>query len=917
MPGQKTGMGQSVHAQTMGNSPVGRKPPIGISSNGARMIEVRYLSGVFLPGCDLWLDPRFRKPRAFVSHAHADHTGRHGRIICTPETAAISKIRFGQRDCQFEMIPYHESFTPAPGWTARLLPAGHALGSAQFHVDNGRSSLLYTGDFKGRTGRSATPVATLPAETLIMETTYGRERYRFPPTEETMARVEQFCVEVLDDGDTPVLMAYAFGKAQELLCRLSGRGFKIMVHRSISPLLGVYREAGVVIPECEEWAPEASRGRVVVCPPGAQSVRSLRAIPRRRVAALTGWALDPGAIYRLGCEVAFPLSDHADYDELLEHVSAVSPRCVLTLHGYASEFAADLRARGWEAWALTGDNQLEWPEISVRRSVSVGRSEALPDQTKGVEQFARTCEMLRQSSGKKRKIKLLADYLCSLPEQELPVVVRWLSGRPLGRQPIDAGSQVVRRALARACRIPEAEVRVAMRRENESGIAASSLLALHGRSTGPEPPSINEVDTAFSRLAASRTLDGKADELSVLLQMVHPVAGGYLVRLIGGNLRIGLREGLLEEAVSAAFSVSIEEVRDAHQCSGDLAAVASASRGGQAPPAVPVVGNPLKVMLASAEPSAERIWERLGGFPFCVEDKLDGIRAQLHVGDSFIEVFSRDQHPIGSGFPEILDEAHSLPAGSIFDGELLAWRDGCPLPFRQLQSRLGRRTQMGLFDEPVPVIFCCFDLLLWKGEPLVSQPLSIRRRKLEMISPSPHISIAPARRVNSPEALWKDFRQARSAGFEGLVVKRLDSPYLLGKRGSFWIKLKEPQATLDVVVTAAEYGHGKRRHLLSDYTFAVRDHDRLVEIGKAYSGLTGEEIESLTGQFLGSALSRHGNRLAVEPIVVLEVAFDSIHPSPRHQAGLALRFPRILRVRTDKSPEEIDSLETCRRIAAQ
>jgi DNA ligase-1 len=281
-------------------------------------------------------------------------------------------------------------------------------------------------------------------------------------------------------------------------------------------------------------------------------------------------------------------------------------------------------------------------------------------------------------------------------------------------------------------------------------------------------------------------------------------------------------------------------------------------------------------------------------------------------------LYSRDLHRITGQFPDLAEAARALPGDFILDGELLAWRDGRALPFAELQKRLGRKGDDFFLGAEIPVSFSAYDLLWRNGQVLLAEPLAERRRQLaELLVATPAFTLAPVQQATTALEIEAAFLSARARGNEGLMAKDPRSPYTPGRRGLAWLKLKKAYATLDVVVVGVEYGHGKRRDVLSDYTFAVRDpeHDRLLTVGKAYSGLTDVEIAQLTQHFLEHTTEVRGRYRQVVPDTVLEVAFDSIQPSARHQSGFALRFPRIARIRTDKTPQDIDTLETCRRLA--
>jgi Cft2 family RNA processing exonuclease len=320
------------------------------------MIEVRHEQGIQLPAEGLWLDPSRTQKLAFVSHAHSDHTGRHESTIATPLTLELMQIRMGRLKADLHPLAFGE-LRKYEKFSIRLLPAGHVLGSAQSFIESESGTLLYTGDFKLRRGASAEPAGFCRADTLVMETTFGLPRYVFPPAASVNADIVRFCQDAIADRMLPVLLAYSLGKAQEVLAILSAAGLPAMVHKSIANLLPVYERAGIFFAQCQEWNPEQARECVVLCPPSA--ARSIPSLPRKRTAVITGWALDRSAIYRMKCDAAFPLSDHAGYDDLLRHVEQVSPKRVFTVHGYATEFARDLRARGIEAWSLTGADQLD------------------------------------------------------------------------------------------------------------------------------------------------------------------------------------------------------------------------------------------------------------------------------------------------------------------------------------------------------------------------------------------------------------------------------------------------------------------------------------------------------------------------------------------------------------------------------
>ncbi len=408
-----------------------------------------------------------------------------------------------------------------------------------------------------------------------------------------------------------------------------------------------------------------------------------------------------------------------------------------------------------------------------------------------------------------------------------------------------------------------------------------------------------------------------------------------MVKILTGDLRIGLREGLVEEAIAKAFDVSLEEVKQANMLLGDIGRTALLASRKELHSAELSMFRPIKCMLATPEPTADAVWNRFievadrdrsgSSIPgtVYVEDKFDGIRAQLHRSGDRVEIFSRDLRRITGQFPELVDQARKFDQELIADGEIIAFDERRRLTFFDLQKRLGRKEHTAdLFAgaaADVPVAFVIFDLLWVNGRSLLKTPLRERREQLGTLILPPQFqkaNVTPARSAAEIEQIFQDARQRLN---EGLMIKDAESFYLPGTRGMFWFKLKRELATLDVVVVAAELGHGKRNNVLSDYTFAVRDETtgELLPIGKAYSGLTDVEIAELTEHFKQNTIADHGRYRRVNPNVVLEVAFNSIQPSTRHASGLALRFPRIKAIRRDKNVDSIDTLQYARELAMQ
>lgn len=320
-------------------------------------MEVRRANGIHLPGCDIWLDSLRSRAVGVVTHAHSDHAAWHEETVLTPPTAALMRARRGYRNKVVREIPFHQPYEHERA-RITLLPAGHVMGSAQVFIECGGGSVLYTGDFKLRDSLTSEAAIAIQADTLIMECTFGLPRYRFPKAADTHTGIVEFCRKSLKEGCIPVLLAYSIGKAQELLALLGRAEFDSVLHSAVFKMAQVYEGFGTKFGTYEEWSGGDVSGKVVIFPPNVRD--QLDGIPHLKFACVSGWAMDRGAIYRYRCDAAFPLSDHADYDELLEYVRRVKPKRVFTIHGFVEEFARDLRALGIDALALGGKNQLEF-----------------------------------------------------------------------------------------------------------------------------------------------------------------------------------------------------------------------------------------------------------------------------------------------------------------------------------------------------------------------------------------------------------------------------------------------------------------------------------------------------------------------------------------------------------------------------
>jgi DNA ligase 1 len=622
-----------------------------------------------------------------------------------------------------------------------------------------------------------------------------------------------------------------------------------------------------------------------------------------------------------------------------------------------------------------------------------------------MQKLAAAGEAIAGTTKKLLKTGIVADYLKSRTTDEAAVSAIFLSGRPFPaweETTLQVGGRALWRIVAELSGKDDRDLTESYRRHGDLGAVAGEILPQRAG----QGLHVLEVESAFRQIAAARGAAAKAPMVRDLISHATPLEAKYIVKIMTGDLRIGLKESLVEDAIARAYGTTLAEVQRANMLLGDIGETVRLASVGRLSDAQMRLFHPIGFMLASPIETPE---EGLSYFAeAAIEDKYDGIRAQAHVSDGEVKFFSRTRDEITESFPELPAAIAGLAQDAILDGEIVAWeypsdlRDtqevvdeaaseasgdekasenekaraeedkavnlGRARPFSVLQQRLGRKKVGEKMLREIPVAFLAFDVLYAGGELVMDRPLreragildgllserkaihhritetqrntkqtrlvfedskpadsepenSERKDNGEEQKRAARVIRAPMFRVSSAEELEQLFVAAQARGNEGLIIKDLASSYTPGKRGKSWLKMKRELATLDVVVTAVEYGHGRRIGVLSDYTFAVwdTDKDHLVNIGKAYSGLTDVEIAEMTQWFLEHTIpdrdgEAQGFRLLVEPKIVLEVAFNNMMESDRHESGYALRFPRIVRLRPDKSAEEGDTIERAREI---
>jgi DNA ligase-1 len=657
--------------------------------------------------------------------------------------------------------------------------------------------------------------------------------------------------------------------------------------------------------------------------------------------------------------------------------------------------------------------------------------------------LAELCDALAATTKKLEKRAFIADYLRTLPVPDAARAALWLSGTPFPEteaRVLNIGGSLLSKAVAELSGASQADLSAAYRRHGDFGSAAADLLYGHAPTTATI--TLVDVESALASIAEAR---GPAPKLRLLLDLLAratPDEARYLIKLVTGDMRTGVKQSLVEEAIAEAYPVPadqvgpsvprqevLESVRRASMLLGSLPEVVALAAAGRLDHARMKLFHPIGFMLASPVQSTEEAIARfteeikseqaaapatsvsghdsmgapdlpgsgrsgnaqsspvgfVSGHDFSravkrpekkralapeyrspgpeetpspldnspteepqnasalvaaqLEDKFDGIRAQLHIDSNRVALYSRNRDDLSQSFPDLVEAFSSIAESAILDGEILAWNPATQraLSFSTLAQRLGRKRVPPEMLRDIPTVLIVFDILYRGDALLLNEPLSERRRQLEDFaarwSPTtastqshgqshlfdaqqeptfPRLILASTTRLENAGQLDQAYLAARARGNEGVMIKSLASTYQPGRRGLAWLKLKRELATLDVVVTGVEYGNGRRAHVLSDYTFAIRDPDdpeqTLKNIGKAYSGLTDQEIADMTAFFKAHTLADNGHFRTVEPTVVLEVAFNNVMRSTRHASGFALRFPRILRIRQDKPVAEIDTL---------
>ncbi len=509
-------------------------------------------------------------------------------------------------------------------------------------------------------------------------------------------------------------------------------------------------------------------------------------------------------------------------------------------------------------------------------------------------EFVDICKRVSAAKSTTEKIGIIASYMGRLGEDELTPYILFLTGNPVPDN-WENGLGVGYKTLLRALRNPYKPL------------------------VDAGPPTLSEVYNELVRIALARGRDSMGRKEAMLRSLMGRMGGEerrWLSRIILGELRIGVVDGHIVSSIAHHLNVSQEKVRRLYMFMGSLYEMVEAiKRGVDLDSLKPRVYVPLKPMLGAPASTIQEGYNLLGVAKAAVEEKYDGFRIQVHIGGGGVRIFSRNLTDVTSSFPELVEAAESIDTReAIIDGEAVAIAgDGRPLPFQILMRRFRRVADLEEYRGRIPVTMKLFDLLYLNGELYIDSTYLDRRRKLEEIVPERLLSrVAIDVGVEDAE---KFYRESIRLGNEGVMIKRLDSPYVLGSRGRYWVKVKDKE-TLDVVVVGAEWGHGRRRGWLSDYYLAVYNpyNGEYEMVGKTFKGLTDEEFRYMTRRLKELVVRDEGYRVFVKPEIVVEVDFNEIQESPKYRSGYALRLARIRRIREDKKPDEAATIDDLKRL---
>ena len=531
-------------------------------------------------------------------------------------------------------------------------------------------------------------------------------------------------------------------------------------------------------------------------------------------------------------------------------------------------------------------------------------------------EFSRCCERLEGLSGRLEMIDLISRELPGLSPDELPVFVRFVMGRIFpdwSQKKLGIGPNLLYEAIGYVAGVKKEAVVEKINASGDVGKTVEELLAAKSQMTFFH----EDLDLArvYAELTALASQEGKKSQreklLSVrrLLANAHPLEGRYLARIMLEELRIGVGEGSVREAIAKAFGVDSSLVEHAMQALNDLGEVARLAKLG--PGALSEVRitlfHPVRMMLAQSGTIADMV---AGHGAIAAEFKYDGSRFQFHKKGNWCRMYSRRLEDVTGALPDVIQQLLTATDHDVIvDGEVIAIKDDRPMPFQSVLRRFRRRHDVAEASLEIKLVPNVFDILYLDGETLIGLPLSERRKKLERAL---QFFIAPQLVSDDPHAIGQQYQTALDAGHEGIMLKVLSSPYSPGQRGKNWIKIKPEVDTLDLAVIGAEWGEGKRAHVFGSFLVACQDQGKLVPLSRVATGFSDEQLADVFELLKDSVIAKSGKEVTFEPVLVFEVGYSELQVSSTYQGGFALRFPRFVRIRDDKDIQEIETLDMIR-----
>lgn len=542
-------------------------------------------------------------------------------------------------------------------------------------------------------------------------------------------------------------------------------------------------------------------------------------------------------------------------------------------------------------------------------------------------EFARICEEIEGISGRLEMTDAISRVISGLDEIDLPIFVQFVTGKifpdwsPLK---IGIGPNLLYDAITLIVDGTRSDVIGEINRRGDAGLAVQAILEQKKMSrrssrgaTIQTPLFSQELDLAgvyrnLEKIARQGGRASQQEKLSLiqsLFQNASPLEGRYLARLLMEDLRIGVGEGIIRDAIARAFSVDPRDVEHAYQARNDLGEVAMLARAGEkALREVRIMPfHPVKMMLAQQGTISGAIEEN---GTVAAEYKYDGSRFQFHKAGEERRIYSRKLEDVTDALPDVLRVLGGATTHDvILDGEVIAVRDGKPLPFQTVLRRFRRKHGIEEMQKEVKVQPFVFDILYLDGETLIDLPLIERRARLLSVL-SDHV--APQVVSGDPGEIERVYQESLAAGHEGLMIKVLSSPYTPGIRGKNWLKIKPSVDTLDLAVVGAEWGEGKRAHVFGSFLLACQDQGELTAVSKVATGFSDEQLAELYELLSDHVISESGKEVQLEPFLVFEVGYSEIQESPNYECGYALRFPRFIRARDDKGIADIETLDGIR-----